>query len=115
MAQAILAFSIECRGIAFFPDHEPNTCPELTDDARVEGSEDVSDDDGQVKAAVTKMLGLIDTIHSWPSFAKTWLKSTAAKKNGAHEVAKTIVQDAQNYQGFQKYSLEKKAKIVEFL
>jgi hypothetical protein len=107
--------SIECRGIAFFPDHEPNTCPELPDEAKVEGTEDVSDDDEQVKAAVTKMLGLIDTIPSWPLFAKTWLKSTAVKKNGAYEVAKTIVEDAQNYQGFQKYSPGKKAKIVELL
>lgn len=108
--------SIECRGIAFFPDHEPNTCPGLPDDdAEVEGSEAITDEDEQVKAAVTKMLGLVDTIHTWPTFAKTWVISTAAKKDGAREVLKTIVQDDGNYQGFKQYSPEKKANIVELV
>lgn len=108
--------SIECRGIAFFPDHEPNTCPALPEAPRDTGDAGLSDEDEeQVRAAAKKVLGLIDTIPGWPAFARTWVLSTAAKKDGAHEIAKTIVRDDQGYQGFTKYSSEKKAKIVDLV
>jgi len=106
--------SIECRAFLFFPDFEPNTCPALPSDA-VEESVDPVEDDAEVEAAVQKMLGLIDTMSSWPGFARTWLMTTSANKDGAREIAQTIVKDDGNHQGFKKYSPEKKARIVSLL
>lgn len=104
--------SIECRGFAFFPDHEPNTCPTLPN---LDVREGVGGDDAEVEADVRKVLGLIPTMNNWPSYALYWLLSTAGKKDGALQVAKTIVQDDGNYQGFKKYSDERKAKMVELV
>lgn len=104
--------SIEVRAFAFFPDHEPNTCPALP--SVVKQDLDLSDDE-EVNAAVKKMLGLIDTMPSWPSFAKTWLKSTAVNSAGAKQVAEQIVKDDGNHQGFREYGDATKAQIVSLL
>ena len=106
--------SIECRAFLFFPDFEPNTCPALPSDAVAE-SVDPVEGDAEVEAAVQKTLGLIDTMSSWPGFARTWLMTTSAKKDGLREIAQTIVDDASNHHGFKKFSPEKKSMIVSLL
>jgi hypothetical protein len=106
--------SIECRAFLFFPDFEPNTCPALPSDAVAE-SVDPVEGDAEVEAAVQKTLGLIDTMGSWPGFARTWLMTTSAKKDGLREIAQTIVDDASNHHGFKKFSPEKKSMIVSLL
>ena len=94
---------------------ESPTPVQLLPSDAVEESVDPVVCDGEVEAAVQKMLGLIDTMSSWPGFARTWLMTTSANKDGAREIAQTIVKDDGNHQGFKKYSPEKKARIVSLL
>ena len=49
---------------------EPKSCPALPSDAVAE-SVDPVEDDAEVDAAVQKMLGLIDTMSSWPGFTSS--------------------------------------------
>lgn len=60
--------SIEVRAYAYFPDHKPNTCPPLTETAKVA---DVSD----TKATAQKVLRIFDRLDYWPAYAKEWLKT----------------------------------------
>lgn len=106
--------SIECRAVLYFPDHEPNTCPQLPSEEPVaQATGEVNEE--EVQAAVKKVIGLVPTMPTWPAFAKVWVKSTLKKKDGEREVPKAIADDKRNHHGFLKYSAAQKARIVEVL
>merc|ERR1711936_1486255 len=87
--------SIEIRAYAFFPDHEPNTCPDIV-------SEDEDDDDDLseeelakiVKQGVETVYYTLEGIHLWPETGATWLKGQLFMgENGIHRAANTLVRD----------------------
>ena len=87
--------SIEVRGLAFFPDHEPNTCPELLEKKRATTSEDRG-----VDAVAKKILNAVRFINFWPKQAQIWAKNEHARGvAGVKAIANRIVEDKQNHMG----------------
>jgi len=102
--------SIEARGICFFPDHEPNTCPILTE------PEDGGDDEKLIKNSVDKICGTFQYIHMFPAEFKPWFLKEASKGvTGIKTIAESFAKDEKGYFGCKKASEETKKKIVDEL
>ena len=78
---------------------EPNSCPALPSDAVAENVDPV-EDDADVEAVVQKMLGLIETMSSWPGFTssltccallKTTLTATATRRCNCMPQQSTVI------------------------
>lgn len=99
--------SIEVRAFAFFPDHEPNTCPAP---APVKADHENPD----VPQAVAKILGAFKTLDSWPQIAKDWA-ITHYRDESFKEMAVEVSRDAQNHFGLKNASKEVQDQVVEGL
>ena len=105
--------SIEARAIAYFPDHKPNTCPAIPKEETVE---DPSNDSKNVTQGASKVLSVVQTIHTWPPNAKSWLKLEVSKGQiGIRTIAETLAKDEYGQLGLKKLSKNTKAKIVDEL
>ncbi len=85
--------SIEVRALAYFPDHEPNTCPRIPNtvpDRPLTGVDHA--DIGILAAKVLMIAGMVD---SWPEHAKTWVASQLALPDGVGVavIASALVMD----------------------
>jgi len=117
-ADAPVRESIEIRAYAFFPDHEPNTCPEPIQE---ETEEDEANQDPEVTAKIIEdgakaIHNMCHTLHLWPESALSWLKGQLVTgKPGVHTVANTLAQDFQGHLGLKQLSASKKKRIAELL
>jgi len=103
--------SIEVRAYIYFPDHLPNTCPEVVCE-----EEESGDEEKVVKDAVKKLLGLFQQLEVWPPTGLIWLKGEIAKGDaGLKEIASVLALDEQGYQGLKTLPIEVRKKIGEEL
>ncbi|CAM9684973.1 unnamed protein product [Chrysoparadoxa australica] len=98
--------SIEVRALAYFPDHEPNTCPRL-EDKTMAGAEGEGSPETIQKAAVNKVQFAISALSFWPDAGVKWLQSEFQTK-GARAVAERLVEDPENRQGLKNIDKETK-------
>jgi len=101
-ANAPVRESIEARAIAFFPDHEPNTCPVVA--TRSIGSE------GSVEACGQKILKAFDTIAYWPKAALL-----AVRWASAEGIVSGMLKDSENHFGLKDKSAEFKQQVKDYL
>jgi len=117
-ADAPVRESIEIRAFAFFPDHQPNTCPEPAEE---EEEKDDPNEDPEVTRKVIEdgakaIIKLVTTLDAWPESAIVWLKSQVSQgKTGIHTAATILSLDDQGHLGLKRLSSTKKAKIAKML
>ena len=93
--------SVEARGFAYFPDHEPDTCSHL-----VEPFADVP-----VSEGVATVMEAINVFSYWPPSAQQWVKGLVGKgAAGMEELAQGMAFDK-----FAKASPDNKKAIVAAL
>ena len=110
---SVVRESIEARAIAYFPDHQPNTCPAMELNKGDEGPlAEEGDDDKVVKGGVLKLIQAVKYWAYWPAPNKDEIVKLYTEE-GVKKVAETIADDEGNYQGLKNASKEIKTKIVE--
>jgi len=92
--------SIEVRAFAFFPDHEPNTCPIIEVPAKVEGEIEPP------KVYAEKIVHAFKIVPTWPEAAKVWFKSASAET-----IIAAMLKDEANYMDLKDKSDELKQKV----
>eukprot|EP00443_Scrippsiella_acuminata_P015704 CAMPEP_0115226134 /NCGR_PEP_ID=MMETSP0270-20121206/30467_1 /TAXON_ID=71861 /ORGANISM="Scrippsiella trochoidea, Strain CCMP3099" /LENGTH=455 /DNA_ID=CAMNT_0002640533 /DNA_START=1 /DNA_END=1368 /DNA_ORIENTATION=+ len=114
--------SIEARGIAFFPDHEPNTCPTLDVEQEEVGGgaqtgEELSAAEAkEAEAFVEKLYQAISAFSSWPEPGKQWVKGELARgQSGIETIARTLADDQGNNHGFKAKRPAVKAEVARRL
>eukprot|EP00049_Salpingoeca_infusionum_P026152 m.24102 g.24102 ORF g.24102 m.24102 type:complete len:415 (-) comp8560_c0_seq2:91-1335(-) len=96
--------SIEVRCVCYFPDHTPNTCPDVA----------VSDD--KIANAVETAFGAVKMLSVWPKAAHWWVKISLWRgAKGVKSVASALAQDKQGRMGFKDLSAEEKDQLTEQL
>lgn len=102
--------SIEVRAIVYFPDHAPNTCPE------VDTSVDEVTGDQTVDAGVHKILKVVGNINSWPVAALFWIRYNLSRgKTGVKAIAMTLAKDKHGYFGLKSLPKETQEEIATTL
>ena len=105
--------SIEARAIAYFPNHEPDTCPPLVEEP---ADDNIENEDEVIKNAVKKILVALDFSGAWPYFAKVWIKGEYAKgKAGVRNIAVAMANDASGHFGLKNLNQSTKEKIISEL
>lgn len=99
--------SIEVRALAFFPDHEPNTCPEPE-------TQGASSGDPEVDAALQRLTTAVAYLDMWPSWLRVAVRAQLAARGrkGMEWLARLLVQDAGNHTGLKDASQEVKEKVL---
>ena len=104
--------SIEVRAIAYFPDHEPNTCPFVEEEQLNYGPAD----EKRAQKGLKKVIEAIEWPSLWSSLDKDYIRAEIAKgSSGMKAVGKMLVNDEGNYVGIEKYSKAEKARILTLL
>ena len=97
--------------MAYFPNHEPNTCPPLT-----EGNDKETPMADVIENGVSKIMSAIQYLSAWPAEGKTWVKTEYAKGwTGAKNIAETLAKDQTGHIGLKKIKQGNKRKIVSEL
>jgi len=99
--------SIEVRGICFFPEHEPNTCPIMVEE-KVDAGENA--DEKRAREAVKKIFSSFDNISYFPESAKSWVKITPVK-----QIIQDLVTDSENHFNLKSANAKTKARASELL
>jgi len=89
--------SIEVRALCYFPDHEPNTCPEVPD---------------AVDEAAKRLIDVVKLAPSWPPVGQLYVLLFGIMPGGAKMLAKRLVKDERGYFGFSSISEAQKAEIL---
>jgi len=101
--------SIETRAMLFFPDHEPNTCPQAPSAAVDANAANPADVETGLKSITTAVSFMI----FWPANGKMWIQSLAVRgEAGIETIAEGLVADPQGKMGTAKFSAATKAAIV---
>ena len=104
--------SIEVRAMAYFPEHEPNTCPSLKEEQVNHGPVD----EKRVQKGLKKVIEAVEWPSLWSSSDKDYVRAELAKgPSGIKTVAKMLVSDEGNYVGIEKFSKAEKARILTLL
>ena len=85
--------SVEVRAVAFFPDHEPNSCPPINDDKDATGVTRPPE-----KLAQSVMMAL-RSVYFWPLFAQAMFRWTVTSEQGAQRFLSGMLQDRSNLLG----------------
>mmetsp|Transcript_31502 Transcript_31502/g.59222 ORF Transcript_31502/g.59222 Transcript_31502/m.59222 type:complete len:292 (-) Transcript_31502:287-1162(-) len=93
--------SIEARGYAYFPDHEPDTCSWLVKPCM----------DVPVPEAVSKVMHAIEAFDKWMPTAQQWAKNLM-DRGAVEEIAQTLVRDERGTIGLAATSPENKRAVV---
>ena len=95
--------SIEVRAIAFFPNHQPNTCPVWNPPA---GAQILSN-----TTISTKLLRAMEHVEFWPLPAQQLVRMVPRTRQGAIIVLEAMMRDGQNRLGLQTATPEAKVSI----
>lgn len=98
--------SIECRCIAFFPNHEPNTIPTI-----------IYKDGEIISVAIFKILQSLLFSSQWPKDAQKWMSTELYRSGGVQRVVEEIVHGGAKRMdyGLDKASKEQRDYIIEKL
>ena len=109
--------SIEARAIAYFPDHEPNTCPTLPEEGPDDyPNPDVNEDEETINKSVNKILLAIDGLISWPLKSKVWVQAEFAKgEKGVATIAEALSNDPNGHLGLKSLSKQAKSMVKDEL
>ena len=108
--------SIEIRAIAYFPNHEPNTCPTIPVETKDLLKDEVEIEEEEIAGAALKVLRAINSVSVWPEMAQKWVVMEFSKgKPGIKALAEGLADDSTGYLGLKHFSKESKAKIVSEL
>lgn len=106
--------SIEVRLLAFFPDHEPDTCPPLLDGPTAYSG--AAPAGGGAAGYAAKFASAVDALQAWPLAGRVWVKRELARGDaGIASIAKVLANDATNYHGLKDASPELKDEIVQLM
>ena len=98
--------SIECRCIAFFPQHQPNTIPEI-----------LYKENEIVSVAIFKILQALLFAAKWPKDAQKWMSTELYKPGGVERIVKELVNGGakRKEHGLDKASQMQRDEIIEKL
>ena len=98
--------SVECRCIAFFPKHEPNTIPEI-----------IYKDNEIVSVATFKILQALMFASKWPQHGQIWMRTELYKEGGVERVVNALVNGGAQCKehGLEKATQEQRDEIINRL
>ena len=93
--------SIEVRAILFYPDHTPNTCPEVAQTTETEKTSPVTP-----KQAANNVKLSIEAIACWPPMAQAIFRWMVTSEAGAARFLDSLLKDRSNRMGLKDASSE---------
>ena len=98
--------SLEMRCIAFFPDHQPSTIPDIILSA-----------DEKINRSVFQLIQAVSHPNHWPEDARNWMSNTVHQPNGIEQVLKIIMREGtkKKEHGLHECSPEQQEKVFFFL